>query len=82
MCMKIMEEGNQLDTKEARFLMTGATSIIGDRPNPAGDNGWLSEKAWASFGEMSRNLPGFKGFDRDFEAHLHDWEKIYNSPAP
>ena len=28
MCMKIMEEGNQLDTKEARFLMTGATSII------------------------------------------------------
>lgn len=48
MCMKIMEEVGQLDPLETRFLMTGATSIVGDRPNPAGENGWLSEKQWAS----------------------------------
>ena len=62
--------------------MTGATAITSDRPNPAGENGWLLDKAWASFGEVSKVLPAFKGFDRDFEVHLNEWERIYNSPAP
>lgn len=62
--------------------MTGATSIDFDRPNPAGDNGWLTDKAWASILELSRVLPAFKGFDVDFEAHLAHWEKIYNSQTP
>lgn len=50
--------------------MTGATSIEFDRPNPTGDNGWLSDKAWASILELSRVLPAFKGFDRDMETHI------------
>lgn len=82
MCLKIMEEKNELDNNEARFLMAGATSIDFDRPNPTGDSGWLSDKAWASILEMSRLLPAFKGFDTDFEKHIHDWEKIYNSQRP
>ena len=79
MCMKIMEENKELDVQEARFLMTGATSIEFDRPNPTGENGWLSDKSWASILEFSRVLPAFKGFDREFEAHLHDWERVFNS---
>jgi len=70
MCLKIMEEKNELDPIEARFLMTGATSIDFDRPNPTGENGWLSDKQWASIIEMSRNLPSFKGFDIDFEKNI------------
>lgn len=54
MCMKIMEEQGTLDTSEARFLMTGATSVDMPRPNPTGANGWLSDKAWISILEMSR----------------------------
>jgi len=77
--MKIMEENKELDVVEARFLMTGATSIDFDRPNPTGENGWLSDKGWASILELSRVLPSFKGFDREFEAHLHDWERVFNS---
>lgn len=80
--MKIMEENKELDPLEARFLMTGATSIEFERPNPAGENGWLNDKSWASILEMSRVLPAFKGFDTDFENYLQDWERIYNSQKP
>jgi len=82
MCLKIMEENNELDTVEARFLMTGATSVSLDRPNPTGENGWLTDKAWASILEIGRVLPEFQGFDKDFETFLHDWERVYNSLAP
>lgn len=82
MCMKIMEEQQLLDPIEARFLMTGATSIEMDRPNPAGENAWLSDKAWASILELGRVIPAFNGFDRDFEKYLSDWERVYNSLKP
>ena len=37
MCLKIMDEApGGLDNTEVRFLMTGATAIDFDRPNPAG----------------------------------------------
>lgn len=58
-CLKIMEEKGELDPIEARYLMTGATSIDFDRPNPTGNDGWLSNKAWASIIEMSKLLPEF-----------------------
>jgi len=82
MCLKIMEEKDELDKVESRFLMTGATSIEMDRPNPAGDGGWLSNKAWASIMEMARVLKGFHGFDIEFEKNLDGWEKVYNSAIP
>jgi dynein heavy chain len=82
LCLKIMEEKNELDANEARFLMTGATSVDFNRPNPTGENGWLSDKAWASILEMSRVLTSFYGFDKDFEKYIHDWERIYNSAKP
>lgn len=53
-----------------------------ERPNPSGENGWLSDKAWASILEMSRNLPAFNGLDKDFEKNTADWERIYNSLKP
>ena len=52
-----------------------------DRPNPTG-NTWLTDKAWASILEVSRVLPGFHGFDKDFEKYIGDWEKVYNSLKP
>jgi dynein heavy chain, axonemal len=82
MCLKIMDENSDLDPVEERFLMTGATSIELERPNPTGDNGWLSNKAWASILEVSKVLKAFKGFDTDFEKYINDWEKIYSSPIP
>jgi dynein heavy chain len=82
MCMKIMEEQGTLDTSEARFLMTGATSVDMPRPNPSGANGWLSDKAWISILEMSRAIPAFTGLDKDFEKYITDWERVYNSPKP
>ncbi len=82
MCMRIMDELGTLDPIEARFLMTGATSIDMERPNPSGGSGWLSDKAWASILQLSRELPAFNGFDKDFEKYIQDWERIYNSPKP
>ena len=82
MCLKIMEEMQTLDPIEARFLMTGATSITFDRPNPTGGSGWLTDKAWASLIELSKLNSEFNGFDKDFEVHIHDWERVYNSSAP
>lgn len=82
MCLKIMEEKGGLDPAEARFLMAGGTAIEATRPNPTGENGWLGDRTWAIILEVSRVLPGFAGFDLDFEKHIHDWETIYNSPKP
>jgi len=62
--------------------MTGATSVDMARPNPTGQGGWLTDKAWISILEMSRNIPAFNGFDKDFEKNLSDWERVYNSPKP
>jgi dynein heavy chain len=59
MCLKIMDELNDLDPVEERFLMTGPVSIDFDRPNPTGNNGWLLNKAWASILEVSRTLKDF-----------------------
>jgi dynein heavy chain len=48
-CLKIMDEAEDgLNAAEVRFLMTGGTSVLVSRPNPAGDNGFLTEKMWAS----------------------------------
>lgn len=82
MCLKIMEEKGELDILEARFLMTGGTAIECTRPNPTGENGWLSDKTWAIINEVSRVIPAFAGFDVDFEKHILEWEKIYNSQKP
>ena len=79
LCLKIMEENGTLDIVEARFLMTGATSIDFDRPNPSGEDGWLSNKQWASILEMAKVLPAFNGFDVYCENNIAEWEKIYNS---
>lgn len=51
-CLKIMYEKKEpdqiLDPKEVRFIMTGGTSIDMPKPNPTGDQGWITDKMWAS----------------------------------
>ena len=52
------------------------------KPNPTGDSGWLTDKAWLTILEMSGKFDSFKGFDDDFIQNLAQWEKIYNSSSP
>lgn len=80
-CIKSEGEGT-IDLKEVRFLLAGASSVDMAIPNPTGDNGWLSNKAWCSILEMSRDFPVFKNFDQDFIANLSAWEDLYNSANP
>lgn len=85
-CLKIMDEVQKetggLDFVAVRFLMAGATQVDMNKPNPTGDGGWLSDKAWLSMLEMSSTFSQFKGFDDDFCKNLESWEKIYNSANP
>ena len=62
--------------------MTGPSAVDCERPNPTGEGGWLTDKAWAGIIQLSKNIEAFKYFDLDFEKHIEDWEKIYNSPNP
>jgi MinD-like ATPase involved in chromosome partitioning or flagellar assembly len=71
-----------LNFAEVRFLMAGATQVEVTKPNPTGPSGWLSNKAWLSFLELSSKFKTFKNFDDDFTKHILVWEKIYNSAKP
>ena len=67
LCLKIMDENalaeGGLNLAELRFLMAGATQVEMTKPNPTGEGGWLSDKAWLSIMEMSTRFESFKGFD-------------------
>lgn len=71
-----------LNKNEIRWLLTGAVKVTCDRPNPSGENGWLSDIQWAAIEEMSQKFDSFKGFDSDFEKYTSDWEKVYNDSNP
>ena len=85
-CLKIMDETMKetggLDFPAVRFLMAGATQVELTRPNPTGEDGWLTNKSWLAFLEMSSKFSQFAGFDTDFEKNVSAWEKIYNSLEP
>ena len=82
-CIKIMDEvEGGVNPLETRFLMTGGTRVDMKKPNPSGDGGWLTDKAWASILQISDEFDAFKGLDESFEKHLGEWERIYNSQKP
>lgn len=85
-CLKIMYERKEpdqlLDPAEVRFIMTGGTSISMERPNPTGEQGWMTDKMWASILQVSREFEAFKGLDECVEKNLSEWEKVYNSSSP
>jgi dynein heavy chain len=63
--------------------MTGGTKVTLDKPNPIGEEGgWLSDKMWASFEQMTTNIVAFKGFDDSFAADLNAWHELYESANP
>lgn len=62
--------------------MTGPTSVDVSKPNPTGEGGWLSDKAWAGILQLAKQLDAYKHFDLDFEKYISDWERIYNSKEP
>jgi len=54
LCFKIMDETpGGLDSTEVRFIMTGGTSVDMARPNPAGGNGWMTDKTWSGVLQIS-----------------------------
>ena len=63
-------------------MMTGGTSVDMERPNPSGEDGWMSDKIWASVLQMSKEYPAFKGLDTNMEKNLDEWERIYNLGKP
>ena len=71
-CLKIMDEIMEggLNIGELRFLMAGATQVDMTKPNPTGEGGWLTDKAWLTILEMSTKFDTFAGFDDDFVANL------------
>jgi len=85
-CLKIMYERKEpdqlLDDKEVRFIMTGGTSVEMARPNPTGEQGWVTNKMWASILQISRDFAAFKGLDTNIEKNLPQWEQVYNSQNP
>jgi hypothetical protein len=76
---ELLTDQGGLNIAEVRFLMAGATQVILTKPNPSGENGWLSNKSWLAILEMSSKFSSFTGFDNDFEKYLPKWEAIYNS---
>jgi len=79
-CLKVMDERDELDQIENRFMLTGGIQVEPKEPNPASH--WLVDKAWCTIEEMSDKIPHFKGFDKEFRDEVKVWEKIYNSPQP
>jgi dynein heavy chain len=59
MCLKIMDELGELNHQEVRFMMTGGTRVDMKRPNPTGDQGWMTDKTWASILQLSDEYPCF-----------------------
>lgn len=86
MCLKIMYERTEpelsLDPLEVRFIMTGGTSVEMPKPNPTGEQGWITNKMWASILQISNDFEAFKGLDENVEKNLDQWEAVYNSQNP
>lgn len=87
MTLEIMDEARKDDggikKSEVRFLMSGSTQVTPKQPNPTGESGWLSDNQWCAIEELAEKFSdSFDGLDRDFERHIHEWEKIYNQQAP
>jgi len=83
MCLKMMdEEPGVLDQREVRFLMTGGSRVDMDKANPTGEGGWMSDKMWASFLQVSDEFACFKGLDKNIERNLNEWERVFNLTKP
>jgi hypothetical protein len=62
--------------------MTGGSRVEMKRPNPSGEDGWMTDKTWASILQMSEEFKCFNGLDENFEKNIGEWERIYNSAKP
>ena len=82
LCIKIMDEYDEIDHREVRFMMTGGTKVEFKQPNPTGDQGWMSDKMWASIIQLSEEFEVFNGLDMSFITNLKEWERIYNLQKP
>jgi dynein heavy chain len=80
MCLKVMDERDEVDPTESRFMLTGGIQVEPKNPNPAAH--WLTDKAWCTIEEMTEKIPHFKNFDKEFNENVKSWEKVYNSQMP
>ncbi|CAG9332270.1 unnamed protein product [Blepharisma stoltei] len=82
-CLKVMTGEERINQQELRFLMTGGTKTIVNRPNPTqeGERMWLENKDWAAILELSE-FEAFKNFDREFELKVDEWKAVWESADP
>jgi hypothetical protein len=74
--------GPGLNIPELRFFLAGATQVDVTKPNPTGENGWLTNPSWLAILEMSSKFDTYKGFDDSFATDINLWETIYSSANP
>jgi len=74
---------DRINQQELRFLMTGGTKTVVNRPNPTqeGERMWLENKDWAAILELSE-FEAFKNFDREFELKVDEWKTVWESSDP
>mmetsp|Transcript_28833 Transcript_28833/g.26127 ORF Transcript_28833/g.26127 Transcript_28833/m.26127 type:complete len:404 (-) Transcript_28833:1211-2422(-) len=78
---KILIQTEKATLEEIRFLMVGGTSTEAEKPNPT--DGWLTNKQWASFCELTTALPkSFKEFDEEFITFVNSWKEVWKAAEP
>lgn len=67
---------------EVKFLLMGITKAQPDQPNPSGEGGWMTDKTWAGFEQLTHDFDTFKGMDKNVIDNLDKWNHIYNASNP
>jgi dynein heavy chain len=60
----------------------GITKVKSEEPNPTGEGGWMTDKTWCGFQQMSEDFETFKSIADNVQQNTEEWEKIYNLMAP
>ncbi|KAK9803422.1 hypothetical protein WJX72_010826 [[Myrmecia] bisecta] len=76
LAIKILQNRQEVDSGDWRFLLAGATVSNASQPNPA--PAWLTEKAWLELLTL-QNLPAFQGFASHVAENLDHYHAIFDS---
>lgn len=82
LCVKILENSNQMDATEWRYLLAGVAGATKDPVNqakPAID--WVSDKLWSEIFELAK-LPAFINFHNDFATNHSIFKAYFDSSDP
>jgi dynein heavy chain len=75
---KIMLGQQTMAPANLQYLLQGNIAMDLDRPNPAREGSWLSDKIWGEILALTK-LPSFKGIDKDIEKDLKAWATVFEN---